>query len=463
MSYTEKLVDAIVRFDRKAIPKHVIEHTKIFILDNIGCGIGGYVTEPGKQIAAQAKEFKGAGKASLIGDGSRVSVPFACWANSSLANVLDMDDVFAGTAHQANCLIPTAFGVGEAQKSSGMEVISAIVLGFEVGSRVMMYCWPSPSKARTYFPSTWQVFDAVTVASTLLGLGKEEIYHALGLAGTVPPLPIDMQKFVERPMGFSKNVFGWTTFTGVFWTLMAQKGAKGTAQIFDGDAGFWTIMGSDQHDFGKLIDDRLGEKYNILETKYKPYPLCTWGHTSVDAIKKVFDKNKIDPKEIDRISVKTLKRAVDFLSNPKMETIYDAQFSLPHAFSMVILGKKPGPEWMSEENMFHNPQAKSLAEKVTMEVDPSAEKIFNDEKGLAIPSEVVIRTHEGKVYREEVRYSQGTPNNPFTEEELKEKFRTLASSLFSEKRINKIIETVDALDELDDISKLIKLLKKESS
>ena len=145
------------------------------------------------------------------------------WANSSLANVLDMDDVFAGTAHQANCLIPTAFGIGETQKSSGMEVLHAIVLGFELGSRIMMYCWPSPTKARTYFPSTWQVFGAVTAAGKLLGLSQKELYHAFGLAGTVPPLPIDMQKFVERPMGFSKNVFGWTTFTGIFWTLIGPK------------------------------------------------------------------------------------------------------------------------------------------------------------------------------------------------------------------------------------------------
>ena len=222
MTYTEKIVDFIVNSKKESMPKEVIEHTKIFVLDTIGCAVGGYCTKAGKEIASQAKEFSGAGEAPVFGDGSKVSAPFACWANSSLANILDMDDVFAGTAHQANCLIPTAFGIGEAQKSSGLEVLHAIVLGFEIGSRIMMYSWPSPEKARTYFPSTWQVFDAVTSTGTLLKLSQKELYHAFGLAGTTPPLPIDMQKFVERPMGFSKNVFGWTTFTGVFWTLFAQ-------------------------------------------------------------------------------------------------------------------------------------------------------------------------------------------------------------------------------------------------
>ena len=249
MSYTEKVVDFIADSKKEAIPANVIEHAKTFILDTIGCAIGGYCTKPGKEIAAMAKVFSGGGEATVLGDGSKVSAPFACWANSSLANVLDMDDVFAGTAHQANCLIPTALGIGETQKASGLEVIHSIVVGFEVASRIGLYAWPSPEKARTYFPSTWQVFNAVSVAGKLLGLSKREIYHAFGLAGTVPPVPIDMQKFVERPMGFAKNVFGWTTFTGVFWTLMAQKGSEGTPHILDGDAGFWNIMGSDQHDF----------------------------------------------------------------------------------------------------------------------------------------------------------------------------------------------------------------------
>jgi len=458
MSYTKRLVDCIVNFERGRIPAEVIEHAKMFVLDNIGCAVGGYATQPGKQIIAQSKGFSGSGEATLIGDGTRVSAPFACWANSSLSNVLDMDDVFAGTAHQANCLVPTAFGIGEGRKATGLEVLQAIVTGFEVGSRIMMYCWPSPSLGRTYFPSTWQVFDAVTVTGLLLGLKPEELYHAFGLAGTVPPLPIDMQKFVERPMGFSKNVFGWTTFTGIFWTLMAQKGAEGTAHIFDGDAGFWTIMGSDHYDFEKLLAG-FGETYNILDTKYKPYPLCTWGHSSVDAVSRIFSENAIIPGEIEKITVKTLKRAVDFLSNPHKETIYDAQFSLPHAFSMVALGKKPGPEWMSEANLFHNAEAKSIAEKVTMEVDPSADEAFNKEKGLAIPTRVEVRTVKGGTYAVEMKYSKGTPSNPFTVDELKDKFKILASSVFSEERINAIIETVESLDKLDDISALIQLLK----
>lgn len=458
MTKTQELVNLIVNFDPATIPDEVIEHSKLFVLDAIGCAIGGYATVPGKQIVSQAKQFQGAGASTLIGDGGRVSTPFACWANTSLANVLDMDDVYAGTAHQANCLVPTAFGVGETRGASGLDVLRAIITGFEVGSRIMMYSWPSPARGRTYYPSTWQVFDAVTAAAVLLGLDADTLYRAFGLAGTVAPLPLDMQKFVERPIGFAKNVFGWTTFTGLFWTMMAREGAEGVAHVFDGDAGFWTIMGSDHRDFSQLTQD-WGEKYNILETKYKPYPLCTWGHTSVDCFGQILEEQAIAASDIASIRVRTIQRAVDFLSSPRMETIYDSQFSLPHALSMVALGRQPGPEWMSTENMFENPKAKKIAARVTMETDLAADKTFNDEKGLAIPTDVTVETTGGQAFQKTLKYSKGTPNNPFSPEELEAKFRTLASSVFGRDRIDQIHERVMSLEALEDISDLLKLLK----
>jgi len=460
MSYTEDLVRHIVDHKKENLSENVIEHAKLFVLDTIGCAIGGYCTEVGKQVVSMTKRYKNSAESSVIGDGSKVCAEFACWANSSLANILDMDDVFAGTAHQGNCLVPTALGIGEAQSSSGLEVLHAIVLGFEIGSRIGLHAWPSPAMARKYFPSTWQVFNAVTAAGKLLGLGQKELYHAFGLAGTVPPLPGDMQKFIERPLGFGKNIFGWGTFTGVFWTLMAQRGVKGTPHILDGEAGFWAIMGSDQHDFEKLVQG-LGEKYNILETKFKPYPLCTWGHTTVDATKKIIEENNIAAGDIESINIKTIKRAVDFLWNPEMETIFDAQFSLPHAVSMVALRKEPGPEWMSEENIFHNPEAKAVSGKVKMVVDPSAEQVFFEENGLAIPSNVNVKTKDGKIYQETIKYSKGTPNNPFKREEIQDKFRGLALSLVSEKRIEDILKTVNRLETVKDISELTRLLKEE--
>lgn len=460
MTYTERLIDNIVHSTKESIPAEVIEHTKILILDTLGCAIAGYCTKVGKQVVEQAQEFRGGGEASLIGHEGTVSPPFACWANSTLANLLDMDDVYAGAAHQANCVVPTAIGVGEAQHSSGLEVIHAVMVGFEVGARIMAYSMPSPAKARTYFPSTWQIFDAVTVAGKLLGLGPKELYDAFGLAGKIAPLPINLQKSAEHHAGFPKGPFGWSTFSGIFWTLLAQRGvASGTAHLFDGDAGFWAMMGSDNHDFEELARD-IGDPYAIVDTKYKPYPLCTWGHSSADAVKRIFEENTIDVHDIASIKVKTIQRAIDLLSRDKIESIFNAQFCLPYAIAMLALRKMPH-EWMSEENIFRNQEAQAVIQKVVLEVDPVAERIFSEENGLAIPSAVEVQMNDGKIFQETVKYSKGTPKNPFTTQELRDKFRILASALFSEQRISAIMETVESLERVNDICDLTVLLREE--
>jgi 2-methylcitrate dehydratase PrpD len=301
----------------------------------------------------------------------------------------------------------------------------------------------------------------VTVTGKLLGLERGALYNAFGLAGKIAPLPINLQKSAEHHPGFPKGPFGWSTFAGVFWAQLAERGVlTGAAHILDGEAGFWKTMGSDSRDYEELTRP-LGEPYAILDTKFKPYPLCTWGHTSADAAKKIFEENNISSGDISSIRVRTIKRAIDLLSRDTIESIFNTQFSLPHAISMIALGKKPGHEWMSEENIFHNKEAEAVARKVVMEVDPVAEEIFTDENGLAIPSSVEVTMNDGSVYTEDVRYSKGTPRNPFTVDELKGKFRALASSLFSEKRIDEIIDVIESLEKIDNISVLTELLKKE--
>ena len=52
MTCTEDLVNYIVNADEESLPREVVEHTKTFILDTLGCAIGGYCTKPGRQVVA---------------------------------------------------------------------------------------------------------------------------------------------------------------------------------------------------------------------------------------------------------------------------------------------------------------------------------------------------------------------------------------------------------------------------
>jgi 2-methylcitrate dehydratase len=173
------------------------------------------------------------------------------------------------------------------------------------------------------------------------------------------------------------------------------------------------------------------------------------------------ERHQIKPEEIDQVNIKTLDRVGQFLADTKIETIFDAQFSLPYALAMLLLGQKPGPEWLSEENMFRNEKVKAIEKKIKIEVDPEAEKIFAQESGEAIMSTVEIKTTQGKVYTEQMKYPKGSPRNPFTPKGLTEKFKMVSSALFSEKRVERLLEEINRLDKVENISNLMELLREE--
>ena len=89
--------------------------------------------------------------------------------------------------------------------------------------------------------------------------------------------------------------------------------------------------------------------------------------------------------------------------------------------------------------------------------DPDIEKDFPG-KWKAVAE---IRTTDGITYTAKVDYPKGDPENPFTWEELIEKFRDLISKAFSEGRQNQIIETIQTRDKMRDVTELSNLLVKK--
>ena len=49
----------------------------------------------------------------------------------------------------------------------------------------------------------------------------------------------------------------------------------------------------------------------------------------VDCFDQILHENNVGAGDIQSVHVKTIQRAVDYLSSPQMTSLYDSQFSLP--------------------------------------------------------------------------------------------------------------------------------------
>ncbi len=90
MSVTRDLVAFAAKTKYEDLSAEAIAAAKVAILNIIGNSIAGYQTRIGELHIGMAKDMGGGlGEATIIGDGTKVSVPLAAYANGNLGFALD--------------------------------------------------------------------------------------------------------------------------------------------------------------------------------------------------------------------------------------------------------------------------------------------------------------------------------------------------------------------------------------
>jgi 2-methylcitrate dehydratase PrpD len=455
LTVTETLVDFVINLKYTDLPQEAVGTAKLCLLDSLGCGLGGYRTALGKAIGDQVGEMGGAKQATMLGYGLRVPCAQAAFANSAMINALDYDETFDAVGHPGSTLIPAALAVGEHLMVSGRDLILAMVAAYEISIRIGAAIQPSPERMKeVWFVGTWQTFGAVAAAGKLLQLDSLEMANAFGIAGVTSPLP-DGNAWGPRPQHWAKEPTEWPAHSGVLAAQLAKRGFIGNRAVLDGDHGFWRMAGSDRCDFDTMVRE-LGTGYLLPKMAFKPYPSCRWTHSTLDAVKEIVENRSLTPDRIEQVIVKTFPQHTTHLIDYEPVTLVDGEFSTPYTVAMVLAGVKPGPQWYSDRNL-RNPRILSLAKRVRVEVDEEAEKMyFRDHKMV---STVEILTKDGKRFVARKDFAKGDPENPFTRDELIEKFQTLASQTLPSSKAKKLASFVERIHTAKDISDMAKYLR----
>jgi len=436
----------------KDFPEDVIGRAKYLILDNIGCALGATQTAVGKKFLKVAADWKSIPESTVMGIGSKVSCMNAAYVNAQLANVLDFDDTYDLylPGHPGNAIVQTAVALGESIGASGEELLTAVILGYEVSLRI----------GRSLGPIEWQIpmfMDSMargttTVSSRLLKLDQKEISNALHHAIEIPLAP-KRQRF-DLPASMivpeTKSHYGMECIRGILAARLAQQGVTSGRSMLDGDIKQWYMVGGELEGYD-ILTGGLGKIYRIMEVSFKPTPSCRLTHPPVTALWKALNHKPVKAKNIEQIIIKNVKR----LDRPKWEIMMEAQFSMQCVVALAALGIEPGPRWYTT-GKFKDPEVRELAAKIKLENDPEAEVMELREK--KVKCTVTVKFKDGIVKKATIHQIKGAPGNPMTEEELKAKFRANTIDIFSEAQIAKIIDAVLNLEKLPKVPDLTKLL-----
>ncbi len=444
---------ATTRF--RDLPSEVVAATKTAVLNIIAAAIGGAQTRIGRIHTQLAIETGGgAGQATLIGHGARVSRPLAAYANGGLAFALDYEDVCQYVIHAGPIVVPAALAIAEAQRATGKALITGIVMGYEVGTRIGWAMQPSPERGAQVWGQQYTPFAACAAAGNLLRLTPLEMDAAMGVAGTYAPVPSAYKYFgivaETRPMREAKLGWGWMSMAGTMGAISAKAGLRGGHGILDGREGFWIMAGSDRCDFPKMLQG-LGSEWLILGTDYKLHPSIAWSHPPFVALRRLIDQHAITPKQVKRVRVWNVgvSRIADF--NP--QGAVDAQFSLPYAVATTLLGEPLTPALYDERKIRSAPVRAMLAKIECLE-DPSMDLDWFQKNIMR--SRVEITLGDGRVVEAAATFPGDKPK--YGRDAVIAKLEAMADGLMARSQTDRIVDCVDRLDKLDDVTRLARLL-----
>ncbi len=441
MWVTEALADWIAGLRPEDVTPAALEMAKRCILDLTGAAAAGFETAAACAVRNTVSRVFAGGSAALWFSGLRLGGAAAAMINSAAASALDLDDGHrAAGGHPGASIIPAAVAVAEEVGASAEELLTAIVIGYEVGIRVAAA--RDFSSLDTLSSGRWCAYGASAAGGFLRKLPPRKLAEALAIAGVQAP-GLSASGYSALMGNHVKEGIPWSTLTGLVALDLADEGFTGPTDILDHPS---------YYDREKILAG-LDAGYAIEQVYFKPYSCCRWAHSAIDALLGLMADHSLSPAEIAGIEVHTFSRALRLNNYANPASLEAAQYSVPFALAAAALRGKRALLPLSAECLGQSDLI-DFAQKVELQVDP--------ELDLAFPAKaaarVVLRTGRGD-YERLVMNALGDPANPLDLRALETKFRTLTSGFMSSEQQEEMIKAIVQMEEKG-CESFLSLLKK---
>ena len=490
MNETKELSRWLAGLRYSDLPKQVVDFTKRFILDDIGCMIGGALQLGNKSVLRDVMSLGEKPECTTVYYGYKTSAPNAALVNGAFIAGWDYDSMAeAGGGHMGS-QTAALLAMAEKELVNGRDLLVAECAGIEAQCRVgasakVRYEGIGGGGAHPWHSNTTLgPFAAAVTTGKILCFDEKTMENAIAIVTS--NMGGDYQHYFKWGSNMKRARCGIGAWSGVRAALLAAEGLTGPKESIEGEKGWMEAMagreddGKPWFDAAELTRD-LGTKWSIFSYNTKGGGCGCVTTLQCPTLTAVALKNKYDPKleEIESVVVE-FKDAFGIYQSAQIlgvelgdtpeQRLGSSGWSMQWMIAEALVIGMPGiREQLNNIKPYGRyKEIEELSKKVTGRVNKQYYlEHFGDRPHQQHGGRILVTMKDGKVLEHEpvihpgCRLSGGSQDtksmiNTITVKQLEEKFKEQATVAgFSEEKQNEIIRFVNDIENRDNILPLI--------
>jgi 2-methylcitrate dehydratase PrpD len=431
------------------LPEAVQRHAKTVLLDTFGVILAG--SERPEVAALRERLAGGAGSgATIYARGLPTADPrTAALLNGIAGRAIELCEGLRLVSGQAAMqVLPGVLAVGEQCGNSGREILAALVLGCEVAARLAAGFTPRPLAHQNGQVS---LLAAAASGARLHRLDAAGIGRAMRIAATLVLTP----SYTNAVAGATAlNVAGG--MSGFAAELAPELALAGFAAQDDAiEEALGQLVGDGFRAEGLL--DGLGESWEMTRNYFRLYACCNPIHPALDCLKAVLDELRPGADEVARIDVATYRFA-SVMRNPEPPNYFASKYSLPHAAAAMVVRGNAGFSAL-DDSALDDPAIAALRRRVHIVEDSAMSALAPRLR----PARVTVTLRDGRQATHARESHRGDFNDPFSDEELRTKFRELAGTVLGAEAVAAVEQAIDRCEEWTNLGELTGILRRSGA
>ncbi|MEF8789523.1 MAG: MmgE/PrpD family protein [Haloarculaceae archaeon] len=445
MSIAERQAAFAADLGFEDLPGEVVDYAKRLLLDTAGIAIGAERRAASSRAFFEGVRALDAGSGgTVLATGESMAPEYAALLNGAMAHSLDFDDTHrASSLHPGAPVLPAALAAAERVDASGADLLTGLVVGYEVTVRLGMAVDPESHYGRGFhMTATCGTFGATAAAGSVVGLDAGTIERALGINGSQAAGSL---QFLENG-GWNKRAHpGFAAHRALVALSLAEAEFAAADEPIGGARGFLRGYSDDPHP--ELATAGLGEEWETLRTGLKPYPCCRYMHNALDQLLDIAETEDVAPDEVESVRVLLPEAGVNLTGDPTNtypQSFVDGQFSMPFGAGLALVRRSATvDDFIDEIEGGASDDVKRIIDRTTVESGDWVAEAFPE----TWATEVTVETADGTHTRRS-EFATGEPENPMSWEAVVEKYESLAEPVLGEQDARVFRERIDDLEDV---------------